>query len=68
MTVFFKVISKIGVSRLFKELSGQHSRASKFITFSCRDSKKNWRYSSGTVLQNKLSFEKKPKHDKKIDF
>ena len=36
----FKVISKFGVSRVFKELSGQHSRDSKFMTFSRRDSKK----------------------------
>ena len=40
MIVFFKVLSKFGVSRLFKELSSQHSRASKFMTFSRRNSKK----------------------------
>ena len=40
MTVFFKVISKFGVSRLFKELFGQHSRFSKFMILSRKDSKK----------------------------
>ena len=39
VTVFFKVISKFGVSRLCKELFGQHSRFSKFMMLSRRDSK-----------------------------
>ena len=40
MIVFFKVISDFGVSRLFKELSGQYSRCSRIASFCRRDLKK----------------------------
>ena len=39
MIVFFKVISDFGVSRLFKELSGQYSRCSRIASFCRRDLK-----------------------------
>ena len=45
--VFFKVLLKFVVSRLFKELEWLHSRGCKIASFCRRDLKKNWEYFGG---------------------
>ena len=66
LIVFFKEISDFGVSRLFKELSGQYSRCSRIASFCRRDLKKNWKYFNKSLLLKKF-FENQKNQFWKID-